>query len=97
MADYEQDNLDIDNRVLKTKDGIDRLVIYQKSVGRFVFCSFIYCFSLPPIHYACVYVSYCYQKVDKNMHALDSMLQGLFCIHNMVKGNCLKLFAGVQL
>uniref|UniRef100_A0A7N0TJ83 Rab GDP dissociation inhibitor n=1 Tax=Kalanchoe fedtschenkoi TaxID=63787 RepID=A0A7N0TJ83_KALFE len=35
MADYDQDNLHDDNYVLKTKDGIDRLVIYQKSVGRF--------------------------------------------------------------
>ncbi|CAM8989265.1 unnamed protein product [Rhodiola kirilowii] len=35
MEDYEQDNLGVDKGVLKTKDGIDRLVIYQKSVGRF--------------------------------------------------------------
>lgn len=34
MADYEQDNVEACKDVLKTKDGIDRLILYHKSVGR---------------------------------------------------------------
>ncbi|KAL5557401.1 hypothetical protein UlMin_039637 [Ulmus minor] len=35
MADYDQDDLEVCKDVLKTKDVIDRLALYQKSVGRF--------------------------------------------------------------
>ncbi|GMN54646.1 hypothetical protein TIFTF001_023769 [Ficus carica] len=35
MADYDQNDLKICKDVLKTKDGIDRLALYNKSVGRF--------------------------------------------------------------
>ncbi|KAH7519826.1 hypothetical protein FEM48_Zijuj08G0078400 [Ziziphus jujuba var. spinosa] len=35
MADHDQDNLEVCKDILKTKDGIDRLALYHKSVGRF--------------------------------------------------------------
>ncbi|KAF3440873.1 hypothetical protein FNV43_RR19159 [Rhamnella rubrinervis] len=35
MADYDQDNLEVCKDLLKTKDGINRLTLYHKSVGRF--------------------------------------------------------------
>ncbi|EXB75228.1 hypothetical protein L484_026010 [Morus notabilis] len=35
MADYDQNDLETRKDVLKTKDGIDRLALYNKSVGRF--------------------------------------------------------------
>ncbi|XP_024021059.1 rab escort protein 1 isoform X2 [Morus notabilis] len=35
MADYDQNNLEVCKDVLKTKGGIDRLALYNKSVGRF--------------------------------------------------------------
>ncbi|KAL3525178.1 hypothetical protein ACH5RR_013550 [Cinchona calisaya] len=35
MADYEQDDVEVCKEVLKTKDGIDRLILYHSSVGRF--------------------------------------------------------------
>nr|POE57620.1 rab escort protein 1 [Quercus suber] len=35
MADYDQDNVELCENVLKTKDGIDRLALYNSSVGRF--------------------------------------------------------------
>lgn len=34
MADYDQDNPKGCKDLLKTKDGIDRLALYHKSVGR---------------------------------------------------------------
>ena len=34
MADYDQDNVELCEDVLKTKDGIDRLALYNSSVGR---------------------------------------------------------------
>ncbi|KAJ6413986.1 hypothetical protein OIU84_006737 [Salix udensis] len=35
MADYDQDDRGVCQNLLKTKDGIDRLSLYQSSVGRF--------------------------------------------------------------
>ncbi|KAG2701097.1 hypothetical protein I3760_06G029000 [Carya illinoinensis] len=35
MADYDQENMEVCEQVLKTKDGIDRLALYNASVGRF--------------------------------------------------------------
>ncbi|KAL5743543.1 hypothetical protein ACOSQ2_026659 [Xanthoceras sorbifolium] len=35
MADYDQENTEIHKDLLKTKDGIDRLALYNASVGRF--------------------------------------------------------------
>lgn len=35
MADYDQDDMGVCQNLLKTKDGIDRLALYQSSVGRF--------------------------------------------------------------
>ncbi|KAL5754294.1 hypothetical protein ACOSP7_022514 [Xanthoceras sorbifolium] len=35
MADYDQENTEIHKGLLKTKDGIDRLALYNASVGRF--------------------------------------------------------------
>ncbi|KAK9284815.1 hypothetical protein L1049_023992 [Liquidambar formosana] len=35
MADYDQDDVEVCKDVLKTKDGIDRLALYQSSVSRF--------------------------------------------------------------
>ncbi|KAM3733801.1 hypothetical protein ACB098_11G165300 [Castanea mollissima] len=35
MADCDQDNVEVCEDVLKTKDGIDRLALYNSSVGRF--------------------------------------------------------------
>ncbi|KAM7516021.1 hypothetical protein LguiA_005604 [Lonicera macranthoides] len=35
MADYDQDNAEICQDILKTKDGIDRLALYHSSIGRF--------------------------------------------------------------
>ncbi|GMY21346.1 rab escort protein 1-like isoform X3 [Fagus crenata] len=35
LADYDQDNVEVCEDVLKTKDGIDRLALYNSSVGRF--------------------------------------------------------------
>ncbi|KAM4077215.1 hypothetical protein ACJW30_12G122600 [Castanea mollissima] len=35
MADYDQDNVELCQDVLQTKDGIDRLALYNSSVGRF--------------------------------------------------------------
>lgn len=35
MVDYDQDNIGACKDLLKTKDGIDRLAMYQSSVGRF--------------------------------------------------------------
>ena len=36
MADYEQDNVEACKKdIVKTKVGIDRLMLYHKSVGRF--------------------------------------------------------------
>ena len=34
MADYDQTDLEACKDVLKTKDGIERLALYNKSVGR---------------------------------------------------------------
>ena len=34
LADYDQDNVEVCEDVLKTKDGIDRLALYNSSVGR---------------------------------------------------------------
>lgn len=34
MADYDQDNVELCQDVLQTKDGIDRLALYNSSVGR---------------------------------------------------------------
>ncbi|XP_030935250.1 rab escort protein 1-like isoform X2 [Quercus lobata] len=44
MADYDQDNVELCEDVLKTKDGIDRLALYNSSVGRFpnAFGAFLY-------------------------------------------------------
>lgn len=36
MADYDQENTEIREDVLTTKDGIDRLALYNSSVGRLV-------------------------------------------------------------
>lgn len=36
MADYDQENTEICEDVLTTKDGIDRLALYNSSVGRSV-------------------------------------------------------------
>lgn len=36
MADYDQENMEIGEEVLKTKEGIDRLALYNSSVGRLV-------------------------------------------------------------
>lgn len=36
MADYDQENMEVCEQVLKTKDGIDRLALYNASVGRLV-------------------------------------------------------------
>ncbi|KAH7557040.1 hypothetical protein JRO89_XS11G0033600 [Xanthoceras sorbifolium] len=35
MADYDQENTEIHKDLLKTKDGIDRLALYNASIGRF--------------------------------------------------------------
>ncbi|CAK7355554.1 unnamed protein product [Dovyalis caffra] len=35
MADYDQNDMGVCRDLLKTKDGIDRLALYQSSVGRF--------------------------------------------------------------
>ncbi|PRQ47218.1 putative GDP dissociation inhibitor, FAD/NAD(P)-binding domain-containing protein [Rosa chinensis] len=35
MVDYDQDNPKVYKSILKTRDGISRLALYQKSVGRF--------------------------------------------------------------
>ncbi|XP_044470792.1 rab escort protein 1 [Mangifera indica] len=35
MADYDQENTEVSKDVLKTKDGINRLALYNSSVGRF--------------------------------------------------------------
>ncbi|CAK7324268.1 unnamed protein product [Dovyalis caffra] len=35
MADYDQNDMGVCQDLLKTKDGIDRLALYQSSVGRF--------------------------------------------------------------
>ncbi|KAH9615186.1 hypothetical protein KSS87_012958 [Heliosperma pusillum] len=35
LADYDQDNTEDCNNLLKTRDGIDRLALYHSSVGRF--------------------------------------------------------------
>lgn len=34
IVDYDQGNLEVCKDLLKTKDGIDRLALYHKSVGR---------------------------------------------------------------
>lgn len=36
MADYDQENMDVCKDLLKTKDGIDRLAMYQSSIGRLI-------------------------------------------------------------
>jgi hypothetical protein len=36
MADYDQDDMGVCQNLLKTKDGIDRLALYQSSVGRLI-------------------------------------------------------------
>ncbi|KAL3525106.1 hypothetical protein ACH5RR_013478 [Cinchona calisaya] len=35
MADHEQDNVEVYKGILKTKDGIDRLILHHKSIDRF--------------------------------------------------------------
>ncbi|KAJ8764780.1 hypothetical protein K2173_009181 [Erythroxylum novogranatense] len=35
MADYDQENMGASKGILRTRDGIDRLALYQSSVGRF--------------------------------------------------------------
>ncbi|KAK4760813.1 hypothetical protein SAY87_005706 [Trapa incisa] len=35
MADHNQDNVDISEDILRTKDGIDRLALFHSSMGRF--------------------------------------------------------------
>ena len=42
MADCDQDNVEVCEDVLKTKDGIDRLALYNASVGRY-FISSLFC------------------------------------------------------
>lgn len=47
MADYDQENTEVSKDVLKTKDGINRLALYNSSVGRLVvelkLCLVCYC------------------------------------------------------
>lgn len=48
MADYDQENNRVCKDVLKTKDGLDRLILYHSSVGRLFllpFCSRVSSFS----------------------------------------------------
>ncbi|CAB4318328.1 unnamed protein product [Prunus armeniaca] len=35
MVDYDQDNLEVCKSVLKTRDGMERLALYQNSIGRY--------------------------------------------------------------
>lgn len=44
MADYDQNDLELCKDVLKTKDGIERLALYHKSVGRLDFIAFLFSF-----------------------------------------------------
>ncbi|KAK9714284.1 hypothetical protein RND81_06G084000 [Saponaria officinalis] len=38
LADYDQENIEASNDLLKTKDGIDRLALYHSSIGRYYAC-----------------------------------------------------------
>lgn len=46
MVDYDQDNSEVCKSILKTRDGISRLALYQKSVGRLIL-SFLFLHSCP--------------------------------------------------
>lgn len=37
MADYDQEDVGVCQDLLKTKDGIDQLALYNASVGRLIF------------------------------------------------------------
>lgn len=42
MVDYDQDNLEVCKSVLKTRDGMERLALYQNSIGRLVLLLCLY-------------------------------------------------------